>query len=91
MDAPAATSWTTGRLSFQNRPLAAAIAEVNLYSEQKVELQAADLSGRAISGAFDVGDTATFVQGVASLFDLEAVPGPDGAIRLRRPVRATAR
>jgi transmembrane sensor len=89
-DAAAATSWTTGRLNFQNTPLADAIAEVNRYADQKVELQAVDLSGRAISGAFDVGDTAAFVQGVSSLFELEAVPGPDGAIRLRRPPGATA-
>lgn len=84
-DPAPATSWTTGRLTFHETPLAAAVAEVNRYSDRKVALDGADLSGRLVSGVFDVGDTPAFAKGVAMLFDLKATTAPDGSIRLSSP------
>ena len=81
-DAAPATSWTTGRLTFHETPLATAVAEVNRYSDRKVALQGPGLSGRLVSGVFDVGDTQAFAKGVALLFDLKATPAPDGSITL---------
>jgi len=81
-DAARATGWTTGRLVFRDTPLAAAVAEVNRYSDRKVELASADLAGRPVSGFFDVGDSESFARGVADLFDLSLSRGPDGAWRL---------
>lgn len=81
-DAARATSWTTGRLVFRDTPLAAAVAEVNRYSDRKVELDGAGLAGRPVSGFFDVGDSESFARGVADLFDLSLSRGPDGAWRL---------
>ena len=81
-DAARATSWTTGRLVFRDTPLAAAVAEVNRYSDRKVELESADLAVRPVSGFFDVGDSESFARGVADLFDLSLSRGPDGAWRL---------
>ena len=82
-DAERATSWTTGRLVFRETPLRAAIAEVNRYAEQKVELEANGVGDRLVNGVFDVGDTDSFVKGVSALFDLKPTTAPNGAIRLQ--------
>jgi len=81
-DAARTTSWTTGRLVFRNTPLAAAVAEVNRYSDQKVEIRGADLGSRPVSGFFDVGDSESFARGVADLFDLSLTRRPEGAWQL---------
>lgn len=81
-DAVRTTSWTTGRLMFRQTPLAAAVAEVNRYSDRKVELADPALGARQLSGFFDVGDSESFAKGVAVLFDLKLTTAPDGALRL---------
>lgn len=88
-DAAPATSWTTGRLTFHETPLAVAVAEVNRYSDHKVTLDGDRLSGRLVSGVFDVGDTESFVKGVAMLFDLRATTAPDGSFKLSSEPPAT--
>lgn len=80
-DAAPAASWTTGRLTFHATPLAAAVAEVNRYSDRKVALDPR-LANHLVSGVFDVGDTQAFVTGVATLFDLRATRAPDGSFQL---------
>lgn len=87
-DATPSTSWTTGRLTFHETPLASAVAEVNRYSDRKIALDA-DLSNRLVSGVFDVGDTESFVKGVATLFDLRATKAPDGSFKLSSGPTAT--
>lgn len=82
-DAARTSSWTTGRLVFHETPLATAIAEVNRYADQKVELDAEGMGGRLVNGVFDVGDTNSFVKGVSALFDLKATGEPNGPIRLQ--------
>lgn len=71
-DAGKVSSWTTGRLMFEETPLAAAIAEVNRYGGEQIALDAPALAEAPVSGVFDVGDTEAFVAAVALLFDLEA-------------------
>ncbi|WP_296595496.1 FecR family protein [Phenylobacterium sp.] len=81
-DAARTTSWTTGRLVFRDTPLAAAVAEVNRYSDRKVELAGPGLADRPVSGFFDVGDSESFARGVADLFDLSLSRGDRGAWKL---------
>lgn len=85
IDAVAATSWTTGRLTFRSTPLSAAIAEVNRYGRKKISLDAADLAQRPVSGAFESGDTEAFATAVADLCGLQIDRRGDGEIVLRRP------
>jgi transmembrane sensor len=85
-DAARQVSWTTGRLSFHNTPLAEAAAEVNRYGGPKIVLAGETLPRRQVSGYFDLGDTQSFVRGVSLLFDLQA-RATDGVITLRE--RAT--
>lgn len=83
---PMLTSWTERRLTFQRTPLAAAVAEVNRYSEEKVKLEAEDLAAEPVSGVFETGDAKSFAAAVASVFDLRVVDaGGKGTLVLQRP------
>lgn len=81
-DALRTTSWTTGRLIFNKTPLAAAVAEVNRYSDRKIELDGPDVGDRLLDGAFNIGDTDAFVKGVSMVLNLEATTDPNGAVHL---------
>jgi transmembrane sensor len=70
-DAARATSWTERRLTFDSTPLGDAIAEVNRYSANQIELAAADLAGAPVNGVFETGDTEAFASAVSSVFDLQ--------------------
>ncbi|WP_421934286.1 FecR family protein [Phenylobacterium sp.] len=85
VDVAAATSWTTGRITFHAVPLTAAIAEINRYSAQKIELDAADVGAIPVTGVFDSGDTDAFVAAVSDLHGLRATRQADGAIHLTAP------
>ncbi len=87
VDVAAATGWTQGRLTFQDAPLAQAVAEVNRYSRRHVVLGAGAPASERVNGVFDAGDTEAFAHGVAALLDLAAARRADGAIELtgRRP------
>lgn len=90
-DARATTSWTSGRLTFQGLPLAAAVAEVNRYTSHKVVLDGPPaLAQRPVSGIFDIGDPDAFAAAAASLLDLSARPQADGSIRLAPRSAASA-
>lgn len=82
VDVAAATSWTDGRITFGAVPLTAAIAEVNRYSDQKIELDAPHVAAILVTGVFNSGDTDAFVAAVSDLHGLRAVRQPGGAIRL---------
>lgn len=82
VDAASATSWTAGRLVFQNQPLSAAIDEVNRYSRAKVVLDAPGLTSTPVSGSFESGDTEAFVNAVKALHDLRIASRSAREIRL---------
>jgi transmembrane sensor len=83
VDAPAATSWRSGRITLSGVPLAEAVAEVNRYSERKVVLDApAAVAGKRISGQFVAGDIDSFVAGARSLYGLKVVSQSPREIRL---------
>lgn len=85
VDVAAATSWTTGRLTFKETPLAEAVDEVNRYSRSKIQLEAGDVAPRPLNGAFQAGDPEAFAEAVAKLYDLEVTQTSDGKIVLQSP------
>ncbi len=85
VNVPAATSWTTGRLTFENTPIAVAVAEVNRYSPSPVELRDDRISTIRVSGVFDAGDVDAFVAALRDLYALEATRAPDGHLVLTGP------
>lgn len=86
VDAAAATSWTTGRLVFQNQPLKAAIDEVNRYSQTKIVLEAPGVAATPVSGSFESGDTEAFVNAVNALHHLRIASRSAREIRLEPAV-----
>jgi len=75
-------SWRNGQIVFENERLDAAIAEMNRYSRRKVVLGDPQLASLKISGAFNAGDTHTFVEALTSYFPIRRDPGEDGRVVL---------
>ncbi|PIB92752.1 FecR domain-containing protein [Caulobacter sp. FWC2] len=91
VDVAAATGWTDGRLTFQDTPLAQAVAEANRYSRKKVALGPGAPADERVTAIFNAGDTTAFVDGVSKLLDLKSAIRADGTIELtglERPVAA---
>ena len=82
---PAATSWTVGRLTFENTPISVAVAEVNRYLPQKIVLDAGPAENVAVNGVFTTGDREAFVAATTDLFGLVARTQADGSVRLTAP------
>lgn len=85
VNVPAETSWTVGRLTFENTPIAAAVAEVNRYSSKPIELRDDRISSIRVSGVFNAGDVDGFVAALRDLYRLEAVTAADGHVILSEP------
>jgi transmembrane sensor len=81
-DAREVTAWERGELVFTNEPLTDAVARVNRYSVRHIEVDPS-ASNLRISGAFNAGDTASFLDAMASYFRLDAVPASDGKVMLQ--------
>jgi transmembrane sensor len=79
---PAATSWTVGRLTFEDTPISVAVAEVNRYSLEPIELRDPRISEIRVSGVFNAGDIDGFVAALTDLYPLKATRGADGRIVL---------
>jgi len=82
IDVAAATSWTTGHLTFHETPLRDAVAEVNRYTDKSIDLSAGAAIDARVNGVFETGDTTAFVAAVTTLFPLRAEVTTDGRVRL---------
>jgi len=82
VDSQAAVSWTQGQLTFHDRPLSEAVAEVNRYSRRKVMLGAGAPARSRVNGVFEIGDVDTFVAAVSEGLDLTAERRADGRVAL---------
>ena len=65
-------TWENGVLSFSDEPLARAAERVNRYSALQVRAGDDVASELLVSGLFNAGDTEGFVDGVTTLFPVEA-------------------
>lgn len=83
VDAPAATSWTTGDLTFQGVPLSEAVAELNRYSRDQIILAPGAPADRLVSGVFPAGDHDDFIVAVSSIFALKSVRKANGDLELQ--------
>jgi len=87
VDVARETSWTMGRLIFEETPIRTAVAEVNRYSEAKIDLQASRIADIPVSGVFNTGDTDGFVAALTDLYSVTARRQPDGTVILSGPPR----
>jgi len=90
VDASKATSWTNGRLVFENMSLSQVAAEMNRYGRHRLILDLGPISEIKVSGAFDSTDTNAFVAAVSRLYDLKAKTQADGSIVLSAPATTPA-
>ncbi len=81
-DAERATSWRRGQVIFENTSLADAVAELNRYSEKKIELSGPELPELKLSGAFATGRIGVFVEALTTYFPVEVVHADDRVIIL---------
>ncbi|KDP95400.1 hypothetical protein ER13_02155 [Brevundimonas sp. EAKA] len=86
VDTAKATSWTDGRLVFEDTPLREAVAEVNRYLEDPIALEDAVMADVPVNGVFRVGDRAAFASAAADGLGLEARAQADGTLLLSRRI-----
>lgn len=67
------TSWRHGQVIFENTRLAEAIAELNRYSDMKIELTDPALADLRLSGGFATGHPNLFIEAITSYFPIQVV------------------
>lgn len=82
-DLRTALAWTNGQLIFDNQPLADVVARINHYARQPIVIADARLAQLRISGSFNTGDVAGFLDIVTRYLPVERTTGTDGSIALR--------
>lgn len=76
------TSWRRGQVIFENTRLADAIAELNRYSETKIELTDPALAELRLSGGFATGHPTVFVEAITSYFPIQIARADDRVVVL---------
>jgi len=86
IDVSAATSWRTGRLTFDDRPLADAAAEMNRYSKRKVVVDPA-IAATQIVGVFPAGDVEAFTRAAEATQIAAITYSDENRIELTSPAK----
>jgi transmembrane sensor len=76
------TSWRHGQVIFENTRLAEAIAELNRYSDIKIELTDPALADLRLSGGFATGHPNLFIEAITSYFPIQVVKVDDHVVIL---------
>jgi transmembrane sensor len=77
------TSWRHGQIIFDNTRLADAIAELNRYSDIKIELTDPTLADLRLSGGFATGHPNLFIEAITSYFPIQVAKADDHVVMLR--------
>ena len=80
------TSWRRGQVIFENTRLAEAVAELNRYSEAKIQLADPELGDIRLSGAFATGRPTVFVEAITAYYPIEVTRSDDRAVVLRKKI-----
>jgi transmembrane sensor len=89
VDVAADTSWRSGRLTFQDKPLDEAAAEMNRYSRRKVVV-APDIADTPILGVFPTGDVEAFARAAQATHIASITFSDDSRIELGAPAKNSA-
>lgn len=71
-DVAEVSSWREGRLIFDNEPLSRVVAEINRYSERKIELGDPSLGSLRVTGVFKTGSPASFTTALGATFPVDS-------------------
>jgi len=77
------TAWTNGQLMFVDESLATVVARVNRYTDTPIEIDDPKAARMKISGVFNTGDVAGFVEIITRFLPVEAVDTDSGKIVLK--------
>jgi transmembrane sensor len=80
VDVERLTSWRSGLMSFEDTPLAEAIAEVNRYTHRPVTLADPRLGEYRVSGTFRVGEPERFAHAMTQLFPVSVTSSNAGTV-----------
>ena len=89
VDVTADTSWRAGRLTFQDKPLDEAAAEMNRYSKRKVVV-APEIAETPILGVFPTGDVEAFARAAQATRIATITFSDDSRIELGSPAKNSA-
>lgn len=81
VDVERATAWQSGRLIFDNEPLASAVERVNRYAQTQIVVDPA-IANLGISGVFNSGATEAFVGAVVAYFPVQLERQDPSVVRL---------
>ena len=76
------TSWLHDQIIFDNTRLADAVAELNRYSNTRIELADPKIAQLHLSGAFAAGRPSLFIEAVTSYFPVQVVHADDRLVVL---------
>jgi transmembrane sensor len=76
VDLAHATGWQTGKMFFDNEPLANVVERMDRYTRRQVHVDPS-VAAINVSGIFSAGDTAAFIDAVTAYFPIEAVRSND--------------
>lgn len=80
VDVERLASWRSGLLSFEDTPLAEAVAEVNRYTHRPITLADPRLGEYRVSGTFRVGEPERFARFMTQLFPLALESSASGTV-----------
>lgn len=66
------TAWRRGKLIFESERLGDAIAQMNRHSHTRISVRDPAIKTLSVSGVFNAGDTAAFVQALENYFSVRA-------------------
>ncbi len=81
-DPERSTSWRRGQVIFEDTRLADAIAELNRYSETKIQLADPGLAELRLSGAFATGRPTVFVNAITGYFPIRVLRSDERVVVL---------
>jgi transmembrane sensor len=81
IDLEGVTAWQSGKLLFDNEPLASAAERVNRYARRPIKVDAS-VATFGISGVFNSGDADAFVEAVTAYFPVQIDATDTAEIRL---------
>jgi transmembrane sensor len=68
-------AWQSGRVAFENMPLAEAMAEFNRYMSRPIVIKDRTLDRIHVSGVFRIGETDALLKALNTAFGIEATEG----------------
>lgn len=85
VDIATLTAWRQGKIIFRDQPLVSVVKEMNRYLPQPIIITDHRLDQVHITGVFNTGDSAAFLQGLHKNILVQVILNADGGIELSLP------